>query len=112
MMTNEERIKMYKSKKLFIDNISRALEVSNTTVMSVDYEVLTKYNDLFKTDVYYEFAVVTFVGGAKSVKSISGNSDSANFRAIGALIDGGYYDEVRYYESLFDEGFTKVNLEH
>lgn len=112
MMTIEERIKMYKSKKLFIDNISRALEVSNTNVMRVDYEVLTKFNDVFKIDVYNEFIIVTFVGGAKSVKSTSGNSDSANFREIGKLIDGGYYDEVRYYESLFDEGFTKVNLEH
>lgn len=110
-MTIEERIKMYKGKKAFIDNISRAFELSNTTVNKVEYVVLTNYSDLFKMDVYCEFIVVTFVGGAKSVRSISGNSDSANFREIGKLIDGGYYDEVNYYESLLDEGCTKVNLE-
>lgn len=111
-MTTEERIKMYKRKKFFIDNISRALEVSNTTVMKVDYEVYSKHNPDCDTTCYAEFAVVTFIGGAKSVRSISGNSDSANFRAIGALIDGGYYDEVRHYESLNEEGFLKINLEN
>ena len=111
MMTVEERVKMYKGKKQFIDNISKALGLSNTAVQKVDYVVLTRYNDTFKIDVYYEFVVVTFIGGAKAVKSVGGNSDSANFKEIGKLIGDGYYDEVNYYESLFEEGFTIVNLE-
>jgi hypothetical protein len=49
---------------------------------------------------YTEFAVVTFVGGGKSVRVISGNSNNTNFREIGKLIDGGYYDEVEYYEKV------------
>jgi hypothetical protein len=110
MMTVEERTKMYKDKKTFIDNISRALELSNTTVMRVDYEVYSRYNPEYDTTYYAEFAVVTFTGGAKSVRTISGNSDSANFREIGKLLDGGYYDENRYYEDVVSN-CEKVNLE-
>ncbi len=111
MMTVEERIKMYKDKKAFIDNLSRALELSSTTVQKAEYVVLTKYNDLFKTDVYNEFIIVTFVGGAQSARSVSGNSDAANLISLASLVEGGYYQEVKYYESLFEEGFTKVDLE-
>ena len=110
MMTTEQRIEMYKSKKQFIDNLSRALELSNTTVMKVEYVVLTKYNELFKMDVYNEFIVVTFIGGEKSVRAVSGNSDAANLISLAGLINGGYYEEVGYYESLFEEGFTKVEF--
>lgn len=112
MMTVEERIKMYKSKKAFIDNLSRALELSSTAVQKVEYVVLTKYNDLFKTDVYSEFIIVTYVGGAQSVRSVSGNSDAANLISLASLVEGSYYyQEVAYYESLLEEGFTEVDLE-
>jgi hypothetical protein len=112
MMTVEERIKMYKDKKAFIDNLSRALELSSTTVQKVDYVVLTKYNDLFKTDVYNEFIIVTYVGGVQSVRSVSGNSDAANLICLASLVEGDYYyPEIEYYENLLEEGFTEVDLE-
>lgn len=100
MMTVEERIKMYKEKKAFIDKLSEALLMSKTTVMKVSYEVYSRYNPEYDTTHYTEFAVVTFTGGAKSVRTVNGNSDSANFREIGKLIDGGYYDELEYYEKV------------
>jgi hypothetical protein len=110
MMTVEERTKMYKDKKAFIDKLSEALLMSKTTVMKVSYEVYSRYNPEYDTTYYAEFAVVTFTGGAKSVRTISGNSDSANFREIGKLLDGGYYDENRYYEDVVSN-CEKVNLE-
>jgi hypothetical protein len=109
-MTIEERIKMYKSKKAFINKLSEAFEYSSTSVMSVDYEVYQKEIDQNNT-YFAEYVIVTFVGGAISVRSANGNSDSANFKEIAKLIDGGYYDEVRFYQTLTECGFVKVNLE-
>lgn len=109
MMTVEERIKMYKSKKAFIDNLSRALELSSTTVTKVSYEVYQK--DFNGQTFYEEFIIVTYYGSSIAVKRVNGNSDSANLRSLAALVDGGYYDEVRYYEELTEYGFTKVDLE-
>lgn len=109
MMTVEERIKMYKDKKAFIDNISKALELSSTTVMNVNYEVYKK--DFNEHTYYEEFLVVTYCGGSIAVRRVNGNSDSANLRSLAAIVDGGYYDEVRDYEELTEYGFTKVDLE-
>jgi hypothetical protein len=109
-MTNTQRIDMYKRKKTFINNISRAFELSESTVMSVGYEVYRK--EISPDDTYFmEYLVITFVGGAKIVRIANGNSDAANFREIGKLIDGGYYDEVDFYETILENGYTKVNLE-
>lgn len=112
MMTIEEKIEMYKGKKAFIDNISRAFEArpSGSTVDSVEYEVYRK--DMEDDRAFFEeFLIVNFFGGSKSVRVANGNSNTANFRALGTLIDGGYYDEICNYESLADRGFTKVNLD-
>lgn len=112
-MTIEERIEMYKRKKVFIDSISKALEDEdcNISVVKVDYEVYSKQHPNCDNNYYSEFIVVTFFGGAKSVINVSGNSNYANFRAIGELIDGGYYDQVRYWEELPNNGFIKIDLE-
>lgn len=110
MMTIDEKIKMYKRKKTFIDNISKAFELSGSTVVSVGYEVYRK--EINPDDIYFmEYLVVTFVGGTKIVRIANGNSDTANFREIGKLIDGGYYDELAFYETILDNGYIKVNLE-
>ena len=108
-MTISQMIQMYKIKKAFIDKLSEALEISTTTVKSVDYEVYQKELDQ-DTTYFEELIIVTFVGGAISVSSANGNSDSANFKEIARLIDGGYYDEVRFYENLLNEGYVKVDL--
>lgn len=109
MMTVEERIKMYKDKKAFIDKLSEALLISKTTVMKVSYEVYQK--DFNGHTFYEEFLVVTYYGGGKAVRRVNGNSDSANLISLATMVDGGYYDEVRDYETLTDYGFTKVDLE-
>jgi hypothetical protein len=111
MLTIEERMHMYKGKKLFIDHISKVFEDEylQSNVAKVSYEVYVKQID-DETAYYTEFAVVTFVGGGKSVRVISGNSNNTNFQEIGKLINGGYYDELGYYESVKAERI-KLNLE-
>ena len=102
MLTVEERMHMYRGKKRFIEHISKVFEdeylMSNVT--KVDYEVYSKLSPDGSTTWYTEFAVVTFVGGGKSVRTISGNSNNTNFQEIGKLINGGYYDELDYYNKV------------
>lgn len=110
-MTIAEKIKMYKEKKAFIDNISKAFEAkpSGSTVASIDYEVYRM--DMEDGRVFFEeYLIVNFFGGGKSVRVANGNSNIANFRALGALVEGGYYDEIRRYETLEDVGFKLVQL--
>ena len=111
-MTITEKIEMYKNKRNFIKDISKAFETkpSKTTVTSVDYEVYKK--EINEDTIYFaEYVIVNFFGGAKSVRTVNGNSNSANFRVIGELLDGGYYDEVRDYETIEDRGFSLVTFE-
>ena len=102
MLTLEQRMHMYKGKKLFIDSISKVFEIEflNSNVKKVEYEVYSQTSQISDTVFYAEFVVVTFTSGAISVRNISGNSNNANFREIGKLIDGGYYDEIEYYKKV------------
>lgn len=110
-MTINEKLEMYRGKKAFIDSVNKAFETrpAGSSVASVEYEV---YRLDLKDDVTYftEYLVVTFFGGSKAVRVANGNSNTANFRVLGTLVDGGYYDEVGTYESLTSIGYTKVEL--
>ena len=114
-MTLEEKIIMYKNKKAFINNVSKAFEAKPhvCSVESVDFEVYTRKVTVNneERDHFVEYLVVHFIGGGKSVRFVSGNSCTANFRILGTMIDGGYYDENMEYDSLSERGFTKVNLD-
>ena len=109
-MTITEKIAMYREKNTFIENLNKAFQTypKGSTVASVKYEVYRK--DTKDTTYFVEYIVVTFFGGAISVHTVNGNSNNANFRTIGSMIDGGYYDEVRDYEELKNIGYEKVNL--
>ena len=109
MLTMDQRLEMYRGKKFFINNISKVFELdSKSNVEKVEYEVYSKAAP--DGGIWYtEFAVVTFVGGGKSVRVISGNSNNANFREIAKLIDGGYYDELEFYKRAKESGtFVEV----
>lgn len=111
MLTIEERMHMYKGKKLFVDNISKVFEIKelNSNVTKVEYEVYTKYVPEVDAAYYAEFIVVTFTSDAKSVRAVSGTSNNGIFVEIGKLINGGYYEELNYYESVKSSS-TKVEL--
>lgn len=116
MMTFEEKLEMFKEKRTFVKNISKAFErgVKGSTVDSVDYVVFKK--DRPNGDCYYsEYVVVTFRGGAQSAKNVSGNSNTANLRAIASIVDGGYYEEMQTFNALMEEsnsgtGYILMNL--
>lgn len=114
MMTTAEKIEMYKGKKAFIENISKAFEAIPrvSTVTSIKYEVYYRKININgeERDYYVECVIVNFLGGGRSARFVSGNSCTANFRALGSMLDGGYYDENRDYETLTDRGFTIVDL--
>jgi hypothetical protein len=113
-MTAIEKLAMYANKKTFIETVSKAFEknLSKSSVTSIEYEVYHRKItiDGEERDHYVEYVVVNFIGGGKCVRLVSGNSNTANFRAIGGLLEGGYYDEVPDYNSLKERGFTYVIL--
>lgn len=114
MMSMEEKIKMFKSKKAFIEDLNRAFENKqvNSSVESIDYEVYYKEVPVEDgvRDHFVEYVIVNFIGGGKSFKNVSGNSNTANFRVIGPMLDGGYYDEVMDYTVLPKRGYKLVKL--
>lgn len=112
-MTKTEKLEMYRNKQAFIKDLSKAFENlgSKSNVTSIDYEVYMKEVD-FENTYYKEYVIINFYGGGKSVKTVSGNSNFANFEVIGRLIDGGYYDEIFSYESLKGSGYQLLNLDN
>lgn len=113
-MTIAEKLEMYANKKAFIDNVSKAFakNLSKSSVTSLEYEVYHRKVTINgeERDHYVEYVVVNFIGGGKCVRFVSGNSNTANFRVIGEMLDGGYYDEIPAYNGLKDKGFEYVIL--
>ena len=110
-MTITEKLEMYANKKAFIESISKAFakNLSKSSVTSVEYEVYRK--DLDEERVHFvEYVVVNFIGGSKCVRFVNGNSNTANFRAVGDMLDGGYYNDMPNYNALQDNGFRYVIL--
>ena len=114
MMTVEERLKMYREKKNFIYDVSKAFAFTTKghTVEGIRYEVLFK-----KTEYEYgpefhfsEWLTVHYFGGTEAHCCISGNSNSANFRAIAKMIEGGYYNENEHYLTLRSKDWKILDL--
>ena len=107
-MTINEKIEMYKGKKAFISYLSKAFEArpAGSSVAKVEYEVYEK--EFNGAPMFQEMLVVTFDGGAKSVRNVNGNSNMTNLVELGKLVNGGYYDEVEYYNNLDKNGFERV----
>lgn len=108
-MSFEERIKMYEGKKQFIENLNEVFQMEPKcgSVEGVTYEVYSKDHGEGRIE-YREWVIVHFVGGGKSPRLISGNSNTANFRVIGEMLNGGYYDEVRDYETQLERGLEEI----
>ena len=115
MITVEEKIRELRGKKAFVDALNAAFQVvpSTHSVQKVELEVYSKKitNEHVTDYTYYqEYLVVTFKGGAKSVRNSNGNSNTANLRELGKLVDGGYYIELDAYNALENNGFVRVEL--
>ena len=113
-MTLEDKQAMYLEKKKFIENLNEVFQMEPRclTVEGVCYEVYSKsFEEVFDGVVEYrEWIIVHFVGGGKSVKLVTGNSNIANFKVIGSMLVGGYYTEVYTYQKQIEDGYTKVDL--
>ena len=110
-MTVEERYAMYLEKKKFMENLNEVFQMDPgcPSVEGVNYELYTKDYGEGRIDER-EWVIVHFVGGGKSVKVVSGNSNIANFRVVGTMLVGGYYAENYTYQKQIEDGYTKVEL--
>lgn len=95
MISNDHKLCLL-NKKLFVDKLSIALSGNCGQVIEVRYEAYESKED----SEPQEFIILTFRGGAISVRNVHMNSHSAILRELGRLVNGGYYDEVNYYMDL------------
>lgn len=110
-MTLEEKLKMYREKERFVENVSGVFQVAPgcPSVEGVSYEVYTKqFSD--RLSETREWIIVHYTGGGWAPKIVSGNSNMANFVVIGSLLAGGHYEEVRMYEEQKSLGFQRLEL--
>ena len=92
-------------KKIVFDAMGRAISKALPSIRSIEL-------DIFKTEdgKTYEYIVVTFKGGAISVRNATINSMSANLYEISQLVNGGYYNEVETYQNLKGEKKWKKEI--
>ena len=109
-MTVAEKLKMYREKRQFIYEVSRTfIKVpSGHSVDGVIYEVFFKETEYGIETL--ECITVQYKGGAEAHKRVCCNSNSANFRVIADMIDGGCYGENPTYWVLPDMGWKKLDL--
>lgn len=109
-MTIEEKLKMYREKRQFVYEMSMTfVKVPHGhSVADIIYEVFFR-EDVHCTEIT-EWITIVYFGGGKAHRVISGNSNSANFRVVADMIEGGCYEQNRTYELLAERGFKKMDL--
>jgi hypothetical protein len=109
-MTFEEKVAMWSEKKRFIESLDQVFKKrpKGSSVDTVFYEVYQK--EINGSVGYAEWLVIRFDGGGFLAVRVTGNSNTANFQVIADYIHGGYYDEVRTYQTLLDNGWEMVTL--
>ena len=93
-------------KRRAIRNLAIALNMSETSgyksrigsVEDVDLVVFLHLKDRYVA----EYLVVSYEGGECSVRNCDANSNAANFRQLGELLDGGYYVENFEFEECLN----------
>jgi hypothetical protein len=111
-MTIEEKLKMYREKRQFVYELSMTfIKVpSGHAIVDVQYEVFFKKSDAGDCIDITEWITVTYVGGGKAHRCVSGNSNAANFEVVATVIYGGHYDQNLTYAYLADRGYNKLDL--
>lgn len=111
-MTIEEKLKMYREKKKFISDIDKVFTNNSRghSVFEIAYEVWHKEHEQFGHE-FVEWIIVQYHGGGKSYIKATANSNTANFRAIGEVLDHGNYSEIdTYCVRQVELGYKKVDL--
>ena len=109
-MAISEKLEMYRAKKQFIENLNEVFQIEPKcgSIRGVTYEVYQKsFADVVDLR---EWVVVHFDGGGRAPRLITCNSNTANFRVIGAMLDGGCYEQVETYNKQSDFGYERVDL--
>ena len=109
-MTIEEKLNMYREKERFVKAVSGVFQTTShsSSVEGVTYEVYQKlYIDVID---FREWVVVHYVGGGKAMKIVSGSSCVSIFSVIGSMLQGGCYEQVRFYEDQKEQGYERVTL--
>jgi hypothetical protein len=107
----EEKIEMYNEKKQFIENLNEVFAIAPgcSSVEGVSYEVYTKDFGEDRIDTK-EWVIVHYKGSGFAPRVISGNSNAANFVVVGSMLQGGCYEQVQFYNSQLENGYTKVEI--
>lgn len=106
-MTINEKIEMYKEKKGFVEKLSEVFEnyrPKGSSVSKIEYKVFSKDN------IFQEWILVIYDGGAFSPLLVNGNSNTANYTVIGRVLNSGDYELEDMYLSLLDEGYKEIDL--
>ena len=74
----------------FIKELNAVITKYKSSIESIEYRV-------YETEDGYtqEYLVITYDGGAMTVRNCNGNSISAIVEELAKYLDSGYYDEVR-----------------
>lgn len=109
-MTLEEKLAMYGEKQRFVEAISGVFKTTNhnSSVEGVSYEAYQK--PICDVIDFREWVVVYYTGGGKAMKIVSGSSCVSIFTVIGSMLQGGCYEQVRFYEDQLEQGYEKVIL--
>ena len=92
----------------FIKELNEVIVKYHGGVNSVEY-IVFKHKE---TEHMEEFLVITYEGGAKSIRNCSGNSFSAVFEELSRYLDTGYYSELEYFRNIEnDPNWIKVVFE-
>lgn len=75
------------------------VEELNKVITKVQKNIVAIHYDVFQTNnrIIYEFVVIEYVGGSRTVRNCTGNSCSAILSEISRYLDHGYYNEEDIY---------------
>ena len=89
--------KCVENKVEFVKKINDILPTYVPNIEQVEYVVFeNKENERW----YLEFLVITYKGGAETVRSCTGNSYGAIFEEISKYLFSGYYSELIDFQNL------------
>ena len=102
-MTRDERMVMYRNKEAFIQRLNLALTdpaPKGSNLIDLRYEVWSGQAKSDPSKTYYEEFVVLVFPAVECPICTNGNSDTANLRVVAGAINGGAYEDVRFYEQI------------
>ena len=95
-MTKEQKDQCLQNKIDFMEGVNEALKrLDHSHIINVKMDIFNTLEGNLE-----EYLVITFKGGAISVRNCYGNSSLANLEEFTKMMFGGYYSEVEEYKRL------------